>query len=200
MKVQFHIDKNVQNGVVDAKRYPNLQLGVYACTSYCDVMIEEEKYVVLWELSCYKPFAIENPSSDQDSDEENVHCLPFKVVGTCYSPSRQKALEAAYDYIYNYNRPVFAKLVPEPENPTDRNAIAVYVMTDECKDFEKVGYIPKELTTYLHSPLKASKLDVSVKDVRFRTTYLLIGFYITLNISKRGTWDDFVVTASRKVD
>ena len=73
-------------------------------------------------------------------------------------------------------------------------------MSDECKDFDKVGYIPKELTRYLHSLLKASKLDVSVKDVRFCTTYLLIGYYITLNISKRGTWDDFVVLASRKVD
>ena len=200
IKVQFHIDDNVLNGVIDAKRYPNLRLGVYACTSYCDIMIEGEKYVVLWELSCYKPFASDNTSSDHDSDDENVHCLPFKVVGTCYSPSRQKTLEAAYDYMHTYNRPVFAKLVAEPENPTDKNAIAVYVMTDECKDFEKVGYIPKELTRYLHSLLKASKLDVSVKNVRFCTTYLLIGYYITLNISKKGTWDDFVVTASRKVD
>ena len=73
-------------------------------------------------------------------------------------------------------------------------------MTDECKDFEKVGYTPKELTRYLHSLLKVSKLNVSVKNVRFCTTYLLIEYYITLNISKKGTWDDFVVTASRKVD
>ena len=34
IKVQFHIDDNVLNGVIDAKRYPNLRLGVYACTSY----------------------------------------------------------------------------------------------------------------------------------------------------------------------
>ena len=67
-------------------------------------------------------------------------------------------------------------------------------------NFEKVGYIPKELTRYLHSLLKASKLDVSVKNVRFCTTYLLIGYYITLNISKKGTWDDFVLTASHNVD
>ena len=34
-----------------------------------------------------------------DSDDKNVHGLPFKVVSTCYSPSRQKTLEASYDYI-----------------------------------------------------------------------------------------------------
>ena len=167
IKVQFHIDDNVLNGVIDAKRYPNLRLGVHACTSYCDIMTEGEKYVVLWELSCYKPFPSDNTSSDHDSDDENVHCFPFKVVGTCYSPSRQKTL----DYIHTYDRPVFAKLVAEPENPTDKNAIAVYVMTDECKDFEKVGYTPKEQTRYLHSLLKASKLDVSVKNVSVNANF-----------------------------
>ena len=92
IKVQFHIHDNVLNGVIDAKRYPNLRLGVYACTSYCDIMIEGEKYVVLWELSCYKPLASDNTSSDHDSDDENMHCLPFKVVGTLVTHLQGKKL------------------------------------------------------------------------------------------------------------
>ena len=57
----------------------------------------------------------------------------------------------------------------------DKNAIAVYVSTDN--EYEKVGYIPKELTSYLNVPLSKRTLDVTVKNVRFRTTYLLIGHY-----------------------
>ena len=113
---------------------------------------------MLWELSCYKPFASDNTSSDHDSDDENVHCLPFKVVGTCYSLLRQKTLEAAYDYIHTFNRPVFAKLVAEPENPTDKNAIAVSVMTDECKDFEKVGLYTKRTNQILTWSVKSIKI------------------------------------------
>ena len=105
-----------------------------------------------------------------------MHMLPFKVVGKCYSPARQKVLEEAHECLNTYNRPVFAKLVPEPGNPMDKNAIAVYVLTHD--DYEKVGYILKELTSYLHAPLSKRTLDVTVKNVQFHTTYLLIGYYI----------------------
>ena len=204
IKVKFSLNGKICQGLINAKEHPDLQLGIYNCTSYCDLIIEGNKYVVLWQLNSFKPFPDVEPidlhprPSEPASDDEEMHCLPFKVVGTCYSASRQKALETAYDYLHTYNRPVFAKLVAEPENQADKNAIAVYVMTED--DYEKVGYIPKELTMYLHGPLKASELDVSVKDVRFRTTYLLMGFYITLSISKKGAWNSFVVRASLKVD
>jgi hypothetical protein len=190
------------NGLINADKYPDLKPGVCVCTSYCDVTLEETTYTVLWLLCSYKP--LPNGLLDEDNtgtaseDNEEMHCLPFKVVGTCYSPARQKVLEEAYDYFHTYNRPVFAKLVPEPENPVDKNAIAVYVATNEV--FEKVGYIPKELTCYLHGPLSKKTLDVEVKNVRFRTTYLLVGYYISINISKKGAWDNAVVRASFKVD
>ncbi len=84
------------------------------------------------------------------------------------------------------------------QNQADKNAIAVYVMMED--DYEKVGYIPKELTMYLHGPLKASELDFSMKDVQFCTRNLLMGFYITLSIAKKGAWNSFAVRASLKVD
>ena len=74
----------------------------------------------------------------------------------------------------------------------DKNAIAVYVSTDN--EYEKVGYTPKKLTSYLHGPLSKRTLDVTVKNVRFQTC-LLIGYYITLSISKKDAWD-VVVRAS----
>ena len=38
---------------------------------------------------------------------------------------KTKALEESYEYLYEHNRPVFVKLKAEPDNPYDRNAIAV---------------------------------------------------------------------------
>jgi phosphosulfolactate synthase (CoM biosynthesis protein A) len=123
--------------------------------------------------------------------------LPFKVLGTCYSTSRQKALEMAFDCANEYNRPVFVKLKAEPTNLHDKNAIAVYIMTID--DWDKVGYIAGELTKYLHEPLKANALDVTVNEVGFHTTFMLVGYYLTINITKKGLWDDTVIKASSKV-
>ena len=209
MKVKFTKDGEVCNGLVNADQHPNLKPGIYTCTSYCEEAtyeatsyLEKATYVVLWLLHSYKPFPnsaqVENDTGTSNENEEEMHSLPFKVVGTCYSPARQKVLEEAYECLNTYNRLVFAKLVPEPENPMDKNAIAVYVLTDN--EYEKVGYIPKERISYLHGPLSKRTLDVTVENVRFRTTYLLIGYYITLNISKKGAWDNVVVRASLKVD
>ena len=94
----------------------------------------------------------------------------------------KKALEMSYDCMYEYIRPGFVKLEVEPGNQHDKNAIAVYIMSTN-EYFEKVGYIANELTKHLHKPLKAYAL----------------GYYITINISKKGVWDDAVIKASHKI-
>ena len=66
-------------------------------------------------------------------------------------------------------------------------------------DYEKVGYIASELTNYIHPIFKHPDLDVSVNGIRFCTTFQKIGFYVTINITKKGLWDDFVVNASKTV-
>ena len=66
-------------------------------------------------------------------------------------------------------------------------------------EFEKVGYIPHELTQYLHPLLKTHSLEFSVKNIRFQTVYLCVGFYLTINVTKDGLWPDEVVVASKKV-
>ena len=132
IKVKFVLNGKDCRGLINAKEYPNARPGIYTCTSHCDKKIDGINYLVLWELKNYKPFSNPKPVEDQPTeprpsgqDNEEMHCLPFKVVGTCYSPSRQKVLERAYDFLHVYNRPVFAKLVAEPDNPADKNAIAV---------------------------------------------------------------------------
>ena len=94
-----------------------------------------------------------------DSDDKNVHGLPFKVVSTCYSPSRQKTLEASYDYICTYNWAIFAKLVAEREY--QQIEVPLPCMS---------GLINVKV---LRRSIKASKLDVSVKNARFCTLLLI---------------------------
>ena len=93
----------------------------------------------------------DDSSCNEDSDLEPegstkaiTHILTFKVMGTCYSTKYQKALQEAYGYLYEHNRHIFAKLGVEPENPHDKNVIAVYIMSSA--DYEKVGYLASLLS------------------------------------------------------
>ena len=60
---------------------------------------------------------------------------------------------------------MLARLVlePEPENIYDSGAIAVYIMSAESDSYDKVGYIAKEFTCYVHPCLKDPHFRVSVK-------------------------------------
>ena len=71
--------------------------------------------------------------------EDITHCLPFKVMGTCYSEKYQKALQVAYEYHYEHNKHIFANVKAEPYKPYNKNAIAVHIMSSS--DYEKVGYL-----------------------------------------------------------
>ena len=117
-------------------------------------------------------------------------------MGTCYATERQDALEKAYEMLYDFNRPVFVRLCPQPENSDDPNAIAVQINYDEDKPYYTVGYIARELTRYLHPIIE--QLEVSIHN-RFCTTFQRIGFYIAINIAKPCLWDEHVVAASKKV-
>jgi hypothetical protein len=131
------------------KKDANIHIGELCCTSYCTISIEKKEYTVLWEFTqpeVGRAQVIHNSINIESDDESNMnvqHSLPFKVLGTCKSVERQSILEEAYSYLNEYNRPVFVQLEREPDNAHDSNAIAVFVMTDN--DFYKVGYIASEV-------------------------------------------------------
>ena len=83
---------------------------------------------------------------------------------------------------------MLARLVPEPEpeNIYDSGAIAIYIMSAESDSYDKVGYIAKEFTCYVHPCLKDPHFRVSVKAICFRTTFniliMMMGYYLTLTI------------------
>ncbi len=198
----FQKDNQVFNGVVKTSDLPNLCSGKFKCTSHCQIVVNDKIYTVLWKLEKIDEEA-EKPERDShtlmtdDENAEKTHCLPFKVMGTCYSSDRQNSLEEAYQYLEEYNRPVFVKLAPEPENAYDKHAIAVYIMSSS--NYEKVGYIATELTRYIHPIIKDPDFDVTINKIRFCTTFQKIGFYLTLDITKKGQWDKRVINSSKSV-
>jgi len=74
---------------------------------------------------------------------EGAELIKIKVVGVTFG-TRQKALERL---TYYAPEEVLTVLVPEPENPYDKNAIAVKVFVDGTKESYCIGYIPKTETS-----------------------------------------------------
>ena len=182
----------------------------YTCTKHCTIKLhDEEEYTVLWELrpliqkKTLKKFTTARDESTKPvankeylNQVQEKHTLVFKVLGTCFSKERQTHLEMAYECMER-NIHVFIDLVPEPENTHDPNAIAVCIMSQD--EFEKVGYIPRELTGFIHPLILTGDMEVCVKSIRFRTNYLRVGYYLTINITKTGLWDDAVVAACKNI-
>lgn len=87
------------------KEAANIQKGNFICTSHCGMRVHDKNYTVLWELQPTKTSQTSVPNhksknthvhrSDDglntdgrdDLGELGATCLPFKVLGTCYSQS-----------------------------------------------------------------------------------------------------------------
>ena len=223
MRVHFKQGSEFGDGYIQKAMAADINWGEYLCTSHCKIEMEGKRFRVLWKLqpkdravrlpltpqsATNDPISdVHDESSEEDeSDETEVahetsistrRCLPFKVLGTCHSSDRQKALGESHEHLYEHNMPLFVKLRKEPDNLYDQNAIAVYIMASS--DYKKVGYIARELTKFVHPLLSDPSFEVSVNKIRFSTTFLMIGFYLTIDITKTGVWEKAVVKASSKV-
>lgn len=75
--------------------------------------------------------------------------MSTKIVGTSYTniSSKIKQLLISQNFWYQMGEKLqldaYYKLVPEPTNPVDPNAIAVYIWIYDQKIWEKAGYLPK---------------------------------------------------------
>ena len=197
-KVRFVDGKgNHCDGVVSADKVMNT--GNFICTSFCEIFIGGKEFIVLWEFeeSGSSGVQVTKPVEEELEPDDNPHTLPFKVMGTCFSEERQRVLEEAYELLYKHNRPVFVEIDADPDNENDPQAIAVTLNYGHDNNYHTVGYIAKELTKYLHPVL--TTLKVNVNKIKFCTTFLRIGFYITIDITKIGAWEDEVVRASKYV-
>lgn len=173
------------------------------CSKSCYIKIENSNYLVLWEFGLSETVMLNATAEDRDClIEEESHCsdiehtVPFKVLGVAYK-GRQISLKKAYESLEE-DKPVQAKLQPEPDNDYDQQAIAVYI--NYQSGWEKVGYIATELTSELHPLLERNNLKITVAHIRFRVNYLQVGFYLTLKITKQGPWSKKVVKAFKRVN
>lgn len=81
------------------------------------------------------------------------------VVGVKF---RKKEFDEAFDFLQSKDEETMnpeIKLIAEPENKYDKNAIAVHMGQDE--QFWHVGYIPKDCTIKLHK-LGLDKVEVDI--------------------------------------
>ncbi|XP_070534505.1 uncharacterized protein [Ptychodera flava] len=185
----------------------------------CIVNINDRPFLMLWKWTMIndtisvadslESMSISSISSDTTSiarlndinedDPCNIeHSVPFKVLGVCHNMNRQEVLEAGYIRLYDHKLPVKACLRPDPSNKFDKDAIAVDL--DVGNGWQHIGFIPSELTRYVHKPFTEGKLSVVVDHIRFRTTWMLVGFYVKITITKvHSMWENYVVMKSKKV-
>ncbi|CAB4035084.1 Hypothetical predicted protein [Paramuricea clavata] len=113
----------------------NLQASIYQ--QYLSVFTIQYLPVVS-EVGDESAAGMARQSIEEEQIESEVHTVPLKVLGSCHSGEGQKILEA-FEYLNEYNRPVYVQLEKEPDNLHDPNAIATYVKTVDA--FHKFGYI-----------------------------------------------------------
>ena len=210
--VDAEIDGNLEQVLISRSSLQVKCLVDISCSSYCNIVVGGKKHQVFWTWARPSDTSeIDINSSDDSGDEldssseidnENgedvLHTVLFKVLGSAYSVEHQKCLEDAHKLLYEKKVDVHANLVPESNHTYDKNTIAV--MLGFGNEWNKVGYIPTELTRFLHPLLNHNKItNVSLKHIKFRTTYQKVGFYATIEITRRGAWEQSVVKASKRV-
>ena len=136
-------------------------------------------------------------NSDDKSEHMANHTVPFKVMGVRHNNQNQTHLMKAEARLYTENEHVTAHLVPEPQNEKDSSAISVQINYGDGQ--HHVGYIPKELTQYIHPLLQANAItNVEIGHIKFCLKWYRIGFYMKLMITRRGRWDPFVVSKAMR--
>ena len=91
------------------------------------------------------------------SDTDTEHKLPFKVLGSAHNISYQRHLENTFTVFKDPNKKhlISVMISGESTSSDDLDAIAVLIKYD-TSGFHRVGYIPEELTKFLH-PLIRTK-------------------------------------------
>lgn len=83
--------------------------------------------------------------------------MSTKIVGTSFTNISDKIRDSLMSQNYWYQMgpklklDAYYKLVPEPNNKYDPNAIAVYIWLHDKKVWEKAGYLPKDIASNTNS-------------------------------------------------
>ena len=114
-----------------------------------------------------------NGTADQTNRSHN---LPFALTSLGKMPWKKhlNICTTTIEMFLSSSRQIMIMLMTKMQ-------LGVYLTTDY--HYVLVGYIASELTKYVHLFLGTPELDVSVKRIRFCTTFYKIGFYFTIEIT-----------------
>jgi len=107
-RVHFKQGSEIGDGFIQKAVAADLNQGKHLCTSHCHIEMEGKKYTFIQQSAANDHISgvHDESNEEEESDESEVahdscistrHRLPFKVLGTCHSPDRQKALKESYE-------------------------------------------------------------------------------------------------------
>lgn len=113
-------------------------------------------------------------------------------MGTVKLRGIQALLQRVSDALHS-GEEVPVRILPEPENPMDRNAVAFQCFVDNI--WHKFGYAVREVTDELQTAI-ANNL---IRNAQFKAVRYICrcapGFYAAVDITKNGVWSQNVVRA-----
>ena len=96
----------------------------------------------------------ESEFSEESDDAESVDTVTFKCIGASREVYSQEALAAAAKM--EKGEAVTVRILPEPTNPYDSNAIAFQCKVDDS--WVTNGYIVKEVLQHVHTAIQSNVL------------------------------------------
>ena len=157
---------------------------------------------VIWEWSWVSPDHMSDESSgsstaslsSKSSDNEPVqnpaclHTITFKCIGSVKNLAYQNALAQVSKYL-SKGETVPVKLLPEPLNPVDTQAVAF--VCELNGEWKPIGYVVREALDNVNEGLK-KKLIVETKFnwVKYITSWKRSGpgWYAGIDITVKGRW------------
>lgn len=86
--------------------------------------------------------------------------MQFNIAGVTHDGRQEtlkRILEPGHQVLKSYGT---VRLIPEPENPHDEKAIAVYArVPGEHAEELQLGYVPRKLTARLHGMMKEREIE-----------------------------------------
>lgn len=133
-------------------------------------------------------------SSEIDETMPEYHTVTFKVIGNLREHSYQTTLRKVSEYMYD-EKHVEVWLMPEPDNPVDKHAIAFMCSIDD-KD-QRIGYVVRECLQDVHEALSRGLIcKTEFAWCRYRSFRGRLGWYAAVNVTLKGKWSNAVVRSS----
>ena len=126
--------------------------------------------------------------SEESDDVESMDTVTFKCIGASREVHSQEALASAKQKM-DKGEAVTVRILPEPNNPYDSNAIAFQCKVDD--NWVTIGYIVKEVLQHVHAAIQSkSIISVEFKWIKYIVMWSRSGpgFYAGINITRKGDW------------